>query len=325
MFESIREWINSVLWGVDLRQESRWRALYLGAGRVAAYAYQSFSHNLVGIQASGLTSITMLGIVPTLWLFALVARWLGFFEQLEARVISYRNESGTPQLLASLIDNFHQAIDRVSLQALGFIGCGIVAYAGYNLFINVQRTFDHVWRVKGYPWYRRLGGFLGLVVVVPVLFLSGIIGESLLRSGPVARHVSENYPSFFAVVYESGLRFTPTVLIWLTFTLIYKLMPSARVHWRPAMLAAVIPAIGLFAIHGIYLEAQGDLAIYNKVYATLAALPMLIVYLTVTWTIILAGAQVCYAVQHVHDLRPPDFLKARKKPPGPPGGPQSSS
>ena len=94
MISRLREWLRQGLWQEDLRRATRGRALGIGAARVSVYAFQSFRQNLVGIQAAGLTTITLLALVPLLWLGFGVIKGLGFAEAFRQGIGGVRHDAG---------------------------------------------------------------------------------------------------------------------------------------------------------------------------------------------------------------------------------------
>ncbi len=304
MIARIREWFRVRLWEDDLNDVSRWKALGIGALRVTIHAARSFSRNLVGVQAAGLTMLSLLGLVPLLWLGLGVAKGLGFNETLEEYLAAWQKSEELPAVLREALRNFDLAVKRVSFKALGLLGMVLLGYSGYSLFVTIERAFNHVWKAKRRSWYKRIGSFIGIVVVVPLFVLTAIAVESVLEEGSLVLYMKENVPSL-AVMYDAGVRFLPVAVVFIAITLLYKLLPSTRVYWRPAAVAGVLASVVLILVHGLYVRSQVGLALHNEVYAALAALPMLIVYLSLMWTIILAGVQVSFAVQNVNELGPP--------------------
>src|SRR5690606_9515908 len=111
-------------------------------------------------------------------------------------------------------------------------------------------------------------------------------------------------------LYQAGLGFVPYALASVAFTALYKIMPNAKVLWRSAAVGGLFSGTLLVTLHGIYMRLNVGVASANAVYLTFAALPILLVYLQVLWTIVLAGAEVAYAVQNLASLhgseqRPP--------------------
>lgn len=299
MISRLREWLRHGLWQEDLRRATRRRALGIGAARVSVYAFQSFRQNLVGIQAAGLTTITLLALVPLLWLGFGVIKGLGFAEAFEKKLDDMSKSSDLPANLKELIWQFQSMVDGITYQTLELPGVVILAYTAYALFTKVEKAFNHVWKARRRSWYGRIGGFVTVVVLVPILVLVGMVGESVLQEG-----VRQNLPRFVAL-YDTGMQFVPLLVTCIALTVLYKLMPSAKVRWSAATVSGIIAAVVLILVHRFYIGAQVGLALFNQVYAALAALPMLIIYLTIAWTVILAGVQVSFAVQNVNSIGPP--------------------
>jgi membrane protein len=92
-------------------------------------------------------------------------------------------------------------------------------------------------------------------------------------------------------------------MIWMALTVLYKIMPNANVRWRPAVVGGVVAGSAFVFLYGLYLKFQVGVAQANAIYATLAALPLLLIYLQLAWTVVIAGAEVAYAVQNLQSLR----------------------
>jgi membrane protein len=143
--------------------------------------------------------------------------------------------------------------------------------------------------------------------VVPPLATAALVLSSLLGGVQLISGLREQ-AEWLAWLYQAGLGFVPHVLLWMALAALYKLMPGTRVHWRPALLGGVVAGSALALLHGLYLRFQVGVAQFNAIYATLAALPLLVIYLQLLWTVVLAGAEVSYAVQNLGSLRRPRDL-----------------
>ena len=296
MISRLRDWLRHGLWHEDLRHASRERAFRVGAVRVLVHGAQSFRRNLVGIQAAGLTLFTLFALVPMMWFGFGVAKSLGFGDKLELWLAE--NSEGLPSNLQDVIHEFQSMVNRVDFQLLGLWGIAILGYSGYALLTKAERAFNHVWQAPRRSWYKRMGAFVAVVVLVPILILVSTLVESVFQKG-----LREHVPWLLGL-FDARMVFTPGMVLWVALTLLYKLLPSASVQWRAAATAGVITAITLLLLNRFYVEAQVGLALANQLYAALAALPMLLVYLTLFWTVVLAGVQVSFAVQNIHALRP---------------------
>ena len=90
-----------------------------------------------------------------------------------------------------------------------------------------------------------------------------------------------------------------TVFATLIFSAMYKFIPKFDVKYRVALRAAAFSALAFTAVQFLYLETQLLVTRLNGVYGTFAAIPLFMVWLNISWNIILMGAELSYAFQHV--------------------------
>jgi membrane protein len=107
------------------------------------------------------------------------------------------------------------------------------------------------------------------------------------------------------VIYV-GLKMLPFALIWILFTLVYVIMPNTRVHFDAALLAGVIAGSAYQAIQATYIHFQIVVAKYNAIYGSFAALPLFLLWLQISWLIVIIGAEISHAYQRSEymDLTP---------------------
>ena len=107
------------------------------------------------------------------------------------------------------------------------------------------------------------------------------------------------------------LKLLPYGLIWLLFILIYVVMPNTQVRISSALLAGVIGGSIFQIVQGIYISAQVLVSKYNAIYGSFAALPLFLIWLQLSWMIVLLGAEISYAHQNVsHFGMAADFRNA---------------
>lgn len=302
MYRRIKQFFQRDLWEIDLRRAEGWRGVGLATLRVSVHALRTFLSDLGSLRAAGLSLVTLLALVPLLALVTGIAKGLGYADVLDEKLVELTSQLG--EAVQPAVNQVRSLVDRTSFGALGVIGSAALAYSGLLLFIRVEQALNRVWRVKqGRSWYRRLTDFIGLIVLVPLLLLSSLSLSSLLHGARWLRDVP-----WLNDLYHAGLGVVPHVLVWIAFAALYKMMPSSRVKWSAAAIAGVVAGSSWMFIHGLYLSTQMSVARLNAIYATMAALPLLIVYVQVTWTIFLVGAEVSYAVQNRHQIRGPHAL-----------------
>ena len=88
-------------------------------------------------------------------------------------------------------------------------------------------------------------------------------------------------------------------IVLLTFTIMYKYIPNVKVYFAAAFNAALIAAIAFIVVQYLYLETQILVSRLNAIYGAFAAIPLFLIWMNVSWIIILFGAEISHAYQYV--------------------------
>jgi len=289
------------VWHVQLRTETGPRRTALALLRIALHVLTRFSRNVAKLQAAGLTLVSLLALVPMLAVAFTIASALGYGRELDDRVRELA--ANQPAQFRDIVEQLRQLVQHTNLGAIGAIGTAIVLWSGLVLFARMEQAFNHVWRSSHRrPWLRRLTDFVALLVLVPPLALGALTLGSFLSGARMIDSVRVQLP-WLGSLYEAGLGFVPHAMAWIALTVLYKLMPSARVRWTAAIAGGVIAGSGAVFLHDVHFRFQVGVARANAIYATFASLPLLLIYLQLLWTVVLVGAEVSYAVQNLATLR----------------------
>jgi membrane protein len=165
------------------------------------------------------------------------------------------------------------------------------------MMMNVERVFNNVWRVqKSRNLLRRLSVILAMLAVSPFIVLV-FFGGSFMYSHAL---------SYLGLDVESFSAFK-TILTWtlfgvvatFTFSAMYKYIPNAPVDYGSALRAAVYSGVAFTLMQYLYLETQVFVTRLNGIYGAFAAVPLFMIWINIGWFIILIGAELSYAFQHV--------------------------
>lgn len=312
----VRAFLKHELWREDLRNMKGLPRLGLAALRVAAHLLKAFTENLAGIRAAGLSLITLLALVPFLALVFSVANYFGLGDTLHEGLSGLATD--LPGRLQEAVLQLRDLVQQANFGAIGTFGTVVVVWSAFVTFARVEAAFNHVWRVRvSRPWLRRLSDFVALVIILPPLFAAALFLQSVIASAQ-GMQTLPGWLEWLNPVIDAGYSFLPYPLTWIAFATLYKLMPGTSVRWLPAIWAGVVGGTAWLLLHDLYVRFQIGAVQANELYGSLAAIPLLVVYLQLTWTVILAGAEVSYAVQNIHMLRgaehlPPAAFAIRKR------------
>lgn len=292
-------WLRVDLWREDLRQVAPPRGWFLVVYRVGFAAIHNFGRNLGGIRAAGLSLTTLLALVPLLAIAVGLGDLLGYRAQLEAAIV--RETSDWPSSLREAIDTVQRLVDGTSFHALGAVGTAVLVVSVVRLHQSTELALNAIHGVRPRPWWLRLANLLAVMLVLPPLAIMALFVKSVLRNP----WFLEGAADWIRFGYATGFGIVPHVLSWIAFTLLYRWMPSTRVPFLAALTGGLVAGSAWLVLFDVYLQFQVGVALNNAIYGTLAALPLLVVYLQMAWTVLLLGAELSHAVQHRHSLRPP--------------------
>lgn len=229
-------------------------------------------------------------------LFA-IARGFGFDSLMENQITSgFGGQTTATEYIISFVNSY-----LAQTKSGIFIGVGLVMllWTVLNLINNMEITFNRIWQVKkARSLYRKVTDYFSLLLLMPIfIVLSG--GLSIFMSTIV-----KDFESFaiLAPVGKFMVRLIPYVLTWCMFTALYIFMPNTQVKFRHAMISGVVAGTAYQAFQFLYISSQLWVSRYNAIYGSFAALPMLLLWLQISWTICLFGAELTYAGQNIRNF-----------------------
>jgi membrane protein len=291
-----------------------WKPEHRGAGglqgqafravRVAWLAARGLARDHCGLRAAALTYITVFSLAPLLALSFAAAKGLGLYESLiheNVRPMLDRTfgpaagGESTSHALRRVIDELLGFVDRTDVRALGIFGLLLVLWTGLKLLAAIEGTLNDIWGAeRPRNLVRRLADYLAMVVVPPILLAAATAGLAAARTASGADGPD---PSAGAPWFAYLARVLPFLSIWFVFAFLYTAMPNARTRLASATLGALVAALLWQAALVLHIHFQVGVARYSAIYSSFAAVPIFLVWLNVSWMIVLFGAELCFAHQ----------------------------
>lgn len=244
-------------------------------------------------RASALTYNTVLAVVPILAMLFAIGRGFGFQNLLQSELFKYF--PAQQQALKSALTYVDNYLAQASQGV--FVGIGVIflLWTLISLMSNVEDTFNHVWGVKTKrSLQRKFTDYSALFLLLPLLMVCSA-GISIFLSDAVQRMFGGNAIS---PMLHRLLAFTPTVISWLIFTAAYYLIPNTRVRFKGALFAGVLAGTLFQGVQWLFVSGQVYVSKYNAIYGSFAFLPLLLVWLQLSWLIALSGVVLTYASQN---------------------------
>ena len=283
------------IWRITENEVSGLKEIYINAIKTMILAIRGFQNENLQTRASALTYNTLLAIVPLLAVLLGIAKGFGFQNTVRDALLDY-----FPGHQMEL-DKAFEFVESYLAQAQGgvIIGIGLILllYTVISLISSIEDTFNDIWQInKSRPWFRKISDYLALFVILPILMTSssGIaIFVSTLQNSFLQHYV------FLTPIVELCLHITPYVFTSLAFAGLYIALPNTKVKVINGLIAGIIAGCAFQFFQLVYISGQIWVSKYNAIYGSFAALPLLLLWLQLSWLICLFGAELSYASQNV--------------------------
>jgi membrane protein len=258
-------------------------------------------------RAGYLTYLSLLYMVPLVALMLALAEMLGWGKDALEFVVQ-KLATTAPELT----ENLSAAIGQLDFIAIGAIAFAVIVIAGFIALVKFEGIVDDIWVARERrPLWRTLALYPLLVVAAPTIaaLVLAITAagktqtEALMITLPQATRFGE---LLYNRLYELSFlfRWAPVLLICGVLTLVYLLVPSGRVRWQAAVIGGIGAGLAWHVAQGFYLNFQFATGSFRAVWGLLAQIPLLLLWLYVSWIIIIAGIELAFAWQQRHTYLP---------------------
>lgn len=299
----LKEFFRDGIWTINISDLGRAKAKVVRYIRIVILTARNFSHQNVGQQAVALSFFTTMAFVPFLAVAFAISNYAGLGNHL--RELIYDNFGH--DMIVDHILTFADNIISASQQGIyGIISSLVFLWMVIWLMSRVEWSFNRIWKVeRNRILWRRMLAYIITMTASPFVVMVFLSVALTISDGINALGLEIPLLSSFS-----------TFLIWLAFfgfmvivlTVMYILIPNAKVKVLPALSAAAVSSLAFTAVQYLYLETQMFVSRMNAVYGVFAAIPLFMVWLNIGWFIILLGSELSYVFQNVDNYPLEDMI-----------------
>jgi membrane protein len=254
----------------------------------------------INIRAMSLAYTTLLSLVPLMVFSISILKGLG--ARTDQRYILHQFLRPLGGAADELTETIMQFVANMRGDVLGSIGLGFLIYTVVSTIQKVEASFNFVWRVqRPRSFARRFTEYLSVVIVGPILVAVAVGLLSTAEHSPFARWL-DAMPLLTAAI-SSMERGVPYGIVTLAFTFMYAFVPNTRVSWRAALIGGLSAGV-IWALVGKIFAA---FILYSShmmiVYTGVAIVLTTLIWVYLSWLILLIGAQLAFYVQFPQYLR----------------------
>jgi membrane protein len=291
------------------------------ASRFVAFQIKLWSHcarllkkNRSGQQAAALSYHTIFGIVPlaivTLLIFksfpaySAVGEKMKNFVYREAHLTAFESpatDGEDSEETEALTDHIDGLVDRFFAETnkgqIGLFSVLIVIWAALSLLTTIEKSFNNIWHVAaGRNFLHRIISYWTLLTLGPLLVGVGI-------------YIVTQRETFLLRIAPSVLSYGVTIVAYF---LLYYVLPNTKVSFKAAIWGAVVAALVWMAAKSIFGFCITELKLYRTVYGVMALIPITVLWIYITWLIVLFGLQLTFTTQHLKTLDAAEIAAAKE-------------
>ena len=246
--------------------------------------------------ASALTYSTLLAIVPIMAVVFAIARGFGYNKYIEEW---FREALASQPQAAEIIIGFVNSY-LVHTKSGVFLGIGLIfmLWTVIMLINNIEQTFNYIWQVKKpRSLFRTITDYMAMFLLAPMIIVitSGISIFVATISDSI-----EGY-ALLAPVMRFLIALMPYIFMSAVFVALYVFMPNTKVKFSCAIVPGILAGVAMQGLQLVYIHSQIWVSSYNAIYGSFAALPLFMLWVQISWTICLFGAELCYTSQNLED------------------------
>jgi len=283
------------VWEVELSSLPWWKVLLIRVLRVFYVVIRDLLEGQLTLRAMSLVYTTLLAMVPLLAVSFSVLKGFGVHNQIEPLLLNFLRPLGERGVeMSSRIIGF---VDSVKAGVLGSVGFALLIYTVISLIQKIERACNDTWHVnRSRPLSQKFSDYLSVILIGPVLVFSALgITASVMSTAVVQKMVAIKV---FGSLMELATKLVPYLLVIAAFTFVYIFVPNTRVRFRSALTGGLVAGVLWEASGWAFASFVVKSAKYTAIYSGFAILIMFMIWLYLSWLIVLVGASVAYYHQH---------------------------
>ena len=305
----IIDFIRVDIWRIRLDDLPFKKSFFIKQLRIFLLTLRGFDQDKCLLRASALTFYTVLSIPSVVAMFFGVAKGFGFEKRLEKNL--FENFPGQEEILTKLIEFSNSLLEQTQGGLIAGIGLLVLFWSVLKVLGHIENSLNSIWEIKqSRSWGRKVTDYLSVMLISPLcILMSGSLTVFITTQLTEITQKIKLLGLISPLIFFS-LKLIPFILIWILFTVIYVLMPNTKVNIKAGLLAGIIAGSLYQLFQGTYINFQIGVARSNAIYGSFAALPLFLMWVQISWWIVLFGAELSFASQNVGTYEyEPDCLK----------------
>jgi membrane protein len=300
MIASLPKRLEKLIWLPRGRETPGWQRLLAWPAQHVYALARDLGEGQLTLRAMSLVYTTLLSLVPLLALSFSVLKGFGVHRQVEPLLYEFLMPLGEKG--AEITEQIIGFVDNVRGSVLGGIGLALLMYTVISMIQKVEDTFNYIWQVqKARSLARRFSDYLSVILVGPMLMVTAMGLLATVSSSAMMQVLAEVAP--FGVLLNLVGRAMPFGVVVLVFAFVYAFVPNTRVRLQAALVGAILAGAAWTFAGALFAAVIVGSTRYAAIYSSFAIAIIGLIWLYLSWLVLLLGAQVAFYVQYPQRLR----------------------
>jgi membrane protein len=293
--QTLRERLTSYIWDTPIDTMSKTKQAAFTALRIGHLLIRDLGYGQLNMRAMGLVYTTLLAIVPLIAVSFSVLKGFGVHNQIEPALLNLFAPLGEKGV--EITNRIIEFVDNIQVTLLGSVGLALLFYTVVSLMQKIERAFNFTWRVSEHrPFSQRFSDYLTVVLIGPVLIFTALGLTATVEKHQLVQAAMQ-VEVIGSLLHLVG-RLIPYMLVIGAFTFIYIFVPNTKVKIRAALIGGVVAGILWESVGWGFAAFVVNSTKYTVIYSAFATLIILLIWLYVSWLILLIGGSVAFYVQY---------------------------
>ncbi len=296
-WKDVKDLFTDRIWGLETDIASSTWQKAVRFIKLVRITLDSFAEHRMGFQCVALSYFVTLAIIPLVAFIFFISNGLRIADKVSDLLLTVLPNN--LELVNIAMAKANNIIDAAQSGPVGIASALMFLWTIIWLMFQTERVFNNVWGIRKIPrkTYKRFGFYFGLLFLIPFVVIIFCYGIALYS----------NAVSLIGLKQESLRKFVSWLIFYgitaLTLAAAYKYIPACKVIFKHALNSALFSALIFVGFQYLYLEPQVFVSRLNTVYGVIAAIPLFLIWLNFSFQIIMYGAQLTYALQHIDDYK----------------------
>ena len=293
------------VWEIDINSLGKYRSFVIKSMRLFYVGMREFTKGQLTLRAMSLVYTTLLSIIPMLAISFSLLKAFGVHNQvIEPFLLKFLTPLGPKgEEITYQITEF---VENIKVGVLGSFGLAMLIYTGISVIQKIESSFNSIWGIrKTRSLIRKFGDYISIILIVPVLILAAIGITASAMSTTVVKYILTVKP--FGMFFYFAAEIFPYIIVCAVFTFLYTFIPNTKVKFKSALVGGIFASVLWETTGWLFASFIVKSTKYAAIYSGFAILIMFMIWLYLSWLILLVGAQVTFYHQY------PQFLTTKKE------------